>query len=140
MQARGSPPGGDASTTLRLTRMFGSWVIGATIIIVIVAAVLGLLPGLLLGGKRAEVCTTTGIVSVFRFASLGLIIIGAQLHGDPVYLGPAITFALVDFVLPLALAVEIDRRAGTRQPAPEPVPAPAPSLEETAECALRDPG
>jgi hypothetical protein len=31
---------------------------------------------------------------VFRFTSLGLIIIGAQLHADPVYLGPAITFFL----------------------------------------------
>jgi len=90
-----------------IVSMFGSWVIGAALIIVIVAAVLGLLPGLLLGGRSAEIRTTTGLVSVFRFASLGLIIIGAQLHGNPVYLGPAITFALVDFVLPLALAVEI---------------------------------
>jgi hypothetical protein len=49
---------------------------------------------------------------VFRFASLGLIIIGAQLHGNPVYLGPALTFALVDFILPIALAVEIGHRAG----------------------------
>jgi hypothetical protein len=81
-----------------------------------VAGALGLLPGLLLGGKSAEVRTTTGLVSVFRFASLGLIIIGAQLHGNPVYLGPALTFALVDFIVPLALAVEIGHRgrnAGT---------------------------
>jgi hypothetical protein len=41
----------------------------------------------------------------------GLIIIGAQLHANPVYLGPALTFALVDFILPLALAVEIGHRA-----------------------------
>jgi hypothetical protein len=57
-------------------------VIGTAIIIVIVAAVLGLLLGLLLGGRSAEVRTTAGMVSVFRFASLGLIIIGAQLHGN----------------------------------------------------------
>ena len=98
-----------------IVSMFGSWVIGAALIIVIVAAVLGLLLGLLLGGRNAEVRTTTGMVSVFRFASLGLIIIGAQLHGNPVYLGPALTFALVDFVLPLALAVEIGHRAGGRK-------------------------
>jgi BASS family bile acid:Na+ symporter len=97
-----------------IVSMFGSWVIGTAIIIVIVAAVLGLLPGVLLGGRSAEVRTTTGMVSVFRFASLGLIIIGAQLHGNPVYLGPALTFALVDFILPLALAVEIGHRAGGR--------------------------
>ena len=93
--------------------MFGSWVIVTAIIIIILAGALGLLPGLLPGGKSAEVRTTTGMVSVFRFASLGLIIIGAQLGGNPVYLGPAITFALVDFIVPLALAVEIGHRAGT---------------------------
>jgi BASS family bile acid:Na+ symporter len=106
-----------------IVSMFGSWVIVTAIIIIIVAGVLGLLPGLLLGGKSAEVRTTTGLVSVFRFASLGLIIIGAQLGGNPVYLGPAITFALVDFIVPLALAVEIGHRAGTPEPAPEPTPA-----------------
>ena len=37
----------------------------------------------------------------------------------PVYLGPAITFALVDFILPLVLAVEIGHRAGAAEPAPE---------------------
>ena len=57
--------------------------------------------------------TLTGTVSVFRFASLGRIIIGAQLHGNPVYLGLAITFALVDFIVPLALAVELGHRGGT---------------------------
>ena len=109
-----------------IVSMFGSWVIVTAIIIIILAGVLGLLPGLLLGGKSAEVRTTTGLVSVFRFASLGLIIIGAQLHGNPTYLGPAITFALVDFILPLALAVEIGHRAGTPEPAPEPAPAHSP--------------
>ena len=101
-----------------IVSMFGSWVIVTAIIIVIVAGVLGLLPGLLPGGRSAEVRTTTGLVSAVRFASLGLIIIGAQLHGNPTYLGPAITFALVGLVLPLALAVEIGHRAGTPQPAP----------------------
>jgi BASS family bile acid:Na+ symporter len=101
-----------------IVSMFGSWVIVTAIAIVIVAGALGLLLGLLLGGKSAEIRTTTGLVSVFRFASLGLIIIGAQLHGNPVYLGPAITFALVDFILPLALAVEIGHRAGGRNQRP----------------------
>ena len=107
-----------------IVSMSGSWVIVTAIIIIIVAGTLGLLPGLLLGGNSAEVRTTTGMVSVFRFASLGLIIIGAQLHGNPVYLAPAITFALVDFILPLALAVEIGHRAGTPEPAPVAAPPP----------------
>jgi predicted Na+-dependent transporter len=107
---------GIAANWSTIVSMFGSWVIVTAIVIVIVAGVLGLLPGLLLGGRNTEVQATTGLVSVFRFASLGLIIIGAQLHADPVYLGPALTFALVDFILPLALAVELGHRAGGRNP------------------------
>ena len=109
---------GIAANWSTIVSMFGSWVIVTAIVIVIVAGVLGLLPGVLLGGRSAEVRTTTGLVSVFRFASLGLIIIGAQLHADPVYLGPALTFALVDFILPLALAVELGHRARRRKQSP----------------------
>jgi predicted Na+-dependent transporter len=109
---------GIAANWSTIVSMFGSWVIVTAIVIVIAAGVLGLLLGLLLGGRSAEVRTTTGLVSVFRFASLGLIIIGAQLHADPVYLGPALTFALVDFILPLALAVELGHRAGRRNQSP----------------------
>ena len=76
------------------------WVVVTAIVIVIVTAALGLLLGLLLGGRSAEVRTTLGMVSVFRFASLGLIIIGAQLHSNPIYRGPAITFALVGSSFP----------------------------------------
>jgi ACR3 family arsenite transporter len=109
---------GIAANWSTIVSMFGSWVIVTTIVIVIVAGALGLLLGLLLGRRSAEVRTTTGLVSVFRFASLGLIIIGAQLHADPVYLGPALTFALVDFIVPLALAVELGHRAGGRNQHP----------------------
>jgi predicted Na+-dependent transporter len=114
---------GIAGNWSTIVSMFGSWVIVTAIVIVIVAGLLGLLLGRLLGGRSTEVRTTTGTVSVFRFASLGLIIIGAQLHGNPVYLGPALTFALVDFILPLVLAVEIGHRAGAVKLAPEPVTA-----------------
>jgi hypothetical protein len=93
--------------------LFGSWVSATAIAIVILAGVLGLL----LGGKSAEVRTTTGLVSAFRFGSLGLVIIGTQLNGNPTYLGPAIVFALIDFILPIALAVETGHRADATAPA-----------------------
>ena len=92
--------------------MFGSWVILTAIVIVALAGVLGALVGV----RNAEIRTTTGLVSVFRFASLGLIIVGTQLGGNPDYLGPAITFALIDFVLPFALAVEMSHRRAARTP------------------------
>jgi hypothetical protein len=54
---------------------------------------------------------TTGLISGMRFGSLGLIIIGTQLGGNPAYLGPAICFALIDLLIPLAVATELGRRA-----------------------------
>jgi bile acid:Na+ symporter, BASS family len=86
--------------------LFGSWVLVASIVIAAIALALGML----LGGKNAETRTTTGLVSGMRFGSLGLIIIGTQLNGNPSYLGPALVFTLLDFVLPLVLAIEIGRK------------------------------
>jgi predicted Na+-dependent transporter len=86
--------------------MFSSWVIFTVVIIIAVA----LAAGMLLGGRKAETRTTTTLVCGMRFASLGLIIIGTQLGGDANYLGPALTFALLDLLLPLVLAVEVGRK------------------------------
>jgi hypothetical protein len=98
---------GVAANWSTIKSMFGSWVFVTALVIVAISAALGLL----LGGRKAEVRLTTGFVSSLRFTSLGLIIIGTQLDADPIYLGPAITFALVDFIIPVALAVEIGHRA-----------------------------
>jgi BASS family bile acid:Na+ symporter len=87
--------------------LFGSWVLVASLLIIAIALALGLL----LGGKNAQTRTTTGLVSGMRFGSLGLIIIGSQLGGNPDYLGPALVFALLDVLLPIVLAIEIGRKA-----------------------------
>jgi predicted Na+-dependent transporter len=88
-----------------------SWVLLASALTAIVAVVLG---GVV-GRADPETRTTTGLVSGLRFGSLGLIIIGTQLHGNPDYLGPAIVFSLVDLILVLLLSVEIGRlRPGGR--------------------------
>lgn len=89
--------------------MFGSWVLVGSLVIVLVALGLGALIGL----KDAATRTTTTLVSGMRFGSLGLIIIGTQLGGNPDYLGPAITFALLDLIVPLFVGVELGRRAPT---------------------------
>jgi BASS family bile acid:Na+ symporter len=93
--------------------LFGSWVLVASIVIIAI----GLALGMLLGRSSAETRTTTGLVATMRFGSLGLIIIGTQLNGDPSYLGPALVFTLLDFVLPLVLAIEIGRRTRSGTPA-----------------------
>jgi BASS family bile acid:Na+ symporter len=100
---------GIAANWSTIVTMFGSWVIIVSVVIV----VMGLVLGALLGGKNPETRTTTTLVSGMRFASLGLIIIGTQLHGAANYIGPAITFALVALIVPMAVAVEIGRRAST---------------------------
>jgi len=97
---------GIAANWAVIVTMLGSWVIVTAIVIVIV----GLVAGALIGVKNPETRNTTALVSGMRFASLGLIIIGTQLGGAANYIGPAITFALVDLILPMLLAVEIGRR------------------------------
>jgi len=87
--------------------LFGSWALVAAVVIVLIA--LGL--GLLLGWQDSATRATTGLTSGMRFGSLGLIIIGTQLGGNPAYLGPAICFALIDLLIPLAVATELGRRS-----------------------------
>jgi predicted Na+-dependent transporter len=93
--------------------LFGSWVLAASLLIVAIA--IGL--GMLLGGKSAQTRNTTGLVSGLRFGSLGLIIIGTRLGGSPDYLGPALVFTLLDFLIPIVLAIEIGRKAPAATPA-----------------------
>jgi len=99
--------------------LLGSWVLVASLVIIAIALTLGLL----LGGKDGQTRTTTGLVSGMRFGSLGLIIIGTQLGGNPDYLGPALVFALLDVLLPIVLAIEIGRRVHLGTPAGATAPA-----------------
>jgi bile acid:Na+ symporter, BASS family len=98
-----------------IVELFGSWVLAASVLIIAIATGLGMLLGMLLGGKTAETRNTTGLVSGLRFGSLGLIVIGTQLGGNPDYLGPAIVFALLDLLFPMMLAIEIGRKAPTQE-------------------------
>jgi predicted Na+-dependent transporter len=96
-----------------MVALFGSWVVVASLIIVLISAVLGFLVGFNDPATRLS----TGFVSGIRFGSLGLVIIGTQLSSNPGYLAAGITFALIDFLVPLFIAVEIGRRAATTSPA-----------------------
>ncbi len=90
-----------------IVSLLGSWVLLASVLIAVVAFGLGAL----VGGSDAETRNTTGLVSGFRFGSLGLIIIGTQLNGNGAYLGPALVFALIDLIVVLFIAAEIGRNA-----------------------------
>ena len=102
---------GVAANWRTMTTMLGSWVIVTAVVIMVVALVGGALVGRGDPGTR----TTTTLVSGMRFTSLGLVIIGTQLHDAANYVGPAITFALVEITLPMLLAIEIGRRVRLTQ-------------------------
>ena len=95
-----------------IVSLFGSRTMLASVVVVAIALVLGLLVGV----KEPATRATTGLVSGLRFSSLGLIIIGTQLGGDPDYLGPAIVFALVDMVICMFVAIEMGRRPPLADP------------------------
>jgi BASS family bile acid:Na+ symporter len=94
-----------------IVSLLGSRVLVASIVVSAVATGAGFLAG----GRSAPTRTTAGIISGMRFGSLGLIIIGTQLNGNPDYLGPAILFALVDMIVVMFVAVEIGRKAATHE-------------------------
>jgi BASS family bile acid:Na+ symporter len=105
-----------------IVSLFGSWVLLASAL----TAIVGVALGGLVGHANPETRNTTGLVSGLRFGSLGLIIIGTQLGGNPDYLGPAIVFSLVDLIVVLFLSVEIGRHSeptGSEDAAPSTRPA-----------------
>jgi predicted Na+-dependent transporter len=103
---------GIAANWSTMVSLIGSWVVVASLIITVIAVVLGMLVGFNDPATRLS----TGFVSGIRFGSLGLVIIGTQLSSNPGYLAAGITFALIDFIVPLFVAVEIGRRAATTRP------------------------
>lgn len=77
----------------------------------IVIAVVGMGMGALVAWRDAATRVSAGLVTGLRFGSLGLVIVGTQLGGNPAMLGPAIVFALLDMIVCTFVAVEIGRRA-----------------------------
>jgi bile acid:Na+ symporter, BASS family len=101
--------------------ILGSWVILASVVIIIVNIVLGWAVAF-----RNGQAVTISMISGMRFVPIGLIVISTVLHNQGAYLTPALIFGLVDTILPFAIAAELGKyltRAG-RKPAPA-APAPA---------------
>jgi BASS family bile acid:Na+ symporter len=95
----------------------GSWVIVASVVIVVVCMVLGWLAGRV-GDSQAAI--TLSMVAGMRFTPVGLIVIATVLHNEGAYLIPALIFSLVCTVIPLVAGLELGRAAskvGTKQKA-----------------------
>ena len=88
------------------TSAIGSWVIAASIVIVVVCMVLGWLAGRV-GDPHAAI--TISMVAGMRFTPVGLIVIATVLHNDGAYLIPALIFSLVCTVIPIVAGLEMGR-------------------------------
>ena len=104
------------------TSAIGSWVIVASIIIVVICMVLGWLAGRV-GDSRSAI--TISMVAGMRFTPVGLIVIATVLHNDGAYLIPALIFSLVCTVIPIIAGIEVGRVAAKvrKKPAAETAPA-----------------
>jgi BASS family bile acid:Na+ symporter len=91
------------------TSAIGSWVIVASVVIVVVCMALGWLAGRV-GDSQAAI--TISMVAGMRFTPVGLIVIATVLHNEGAYLIPALIFSLVCTVIPIAAGLEIGRATG----------------------------
>jgi len=89
-----------------LISVIGSWVILASVLIIIAYALVGALVGL----PERPIVVTTSLMTAFKFTPVGLVVIATVLHNQSAYLTPALVFVLVDTIVPLALGVEIGHR------------------------------
>ena len=107
------------------TSAIGSWVIVASLVIVIASMVLGWLAGRV-GDSHAAI--TISMVAGMRFTPVGLIGIATVLHNDGAYLIPALIFSLVCTVIPIVAGLEIGRATGkVRKTQTEAAPAATPA-------------
>jgi BASS family bile acid:Na+ symporter len=88
------------------TSAIGSWVIVASVIIVVLCMALGWLAGRV---GDAQAAITISMVAGMRFTPVGLIVIATVLHNDGAYLIPALIFSLVCTVIPIAVGIEVGR-------------------------------
>ena len=92
----------------------GSWVILASVVIIIVYIVLGW--AVAFRNQRAAI--TISMLTAMRFTPIGLVVISTVLHNQGAYLTPALLFALVGTFVPLAAGVEIGRFVSRARPKP----------------------
>jgi hypothetical protein len=60
-----------------------------------------------------------------RFTPIGLVVISTVLHNQSAYLTPALMFALVDTIIPFAVAAELGRYLTRAEGKPAPAAAPS---------------
>jgi len=92
----------------------GSWVILASLVIIIVYIVLGWAVAF----RNGQAAITISMITAMRFTPIGLVVISTVLHNQGAYLTPALLFALVGTFVPLAAGAEIGRFVSRSRPKP----------------------
>jgi predicted Na+-dependent transporter len=108
-----------------IVSIVGSWVILASVLVILAYLVAGVAVGL----PQRATAMTTSLISSMRFTPIGLVVISTVLHNQSGYLVPALMFALVDTIIPFAVGAEMGRAA--KLPAGKPQPS-APKLAAVA--------
>ncbi len=94
-----------------MVSLIGSWVIVASVMIIVIYVVLGWAAGF----RHQQTAVTISMITSMRFTPIGLIVIATVLGNQGAYLVPALIFALVDTVVPFLIAVEIGRLGAARE-------------------------
>jgi BASS family bile acid:Na+ symporter len=96
--------------------VLGSWVILASVVLIVVYAVLGWAVAF----RNRQSAITSSNITAMRFTPIGLLVISTVLHNQGAYLTPALVAGFIDTVVPFVIAAEIGRFVSRSRAKPAP--------------------
>jgi bile acid:Na+ symporter, BASS family len=96
---------GLAANWKAVVSIVGSWVILASVLIIIIYIILGYAVAF----RDRQAARTMSGISSMRFTPIGFIVISTVLHNQGTYLTPALMFAFVNTIIPFVTAAEVGR-------------------------------
>jgi bile acid:Na+ symporter, BASS family len=99
-----------------IVSVLGSWVIVASVVLIVVYAVLGWAVAF----RNRQAAITSSNIAAMRFTPIGLLVISTVLHNQGAYLTPALVAGFADTVVPFVIAAEIGRFVSRSRAKPAP--------------------
>jgi BASS family bile acid:Na+ symporter len=88
-----------------IVTVLGTWVIVASVLLIVVYAALGWAAAF----RNQKSAITVSNITAMRFTPIGLLVISTVLHNQSAYLTPALVAGFIDTVVPFVIAAEIGR-------------------------------
>jgi BASS family bile acid:Na+ symporter len=88
-----------------IVSVLGTWVILASVVLIVVYAALGWAVAF----RTQQSAITVSNITAMRFTPIGLLVISTVLHNQGAYLTPALVAGFIDTVVPFVIAAEIGR-------------------------------